>query len=115
MLIFQSNCELMQSYPLQRLVLYHMLTSSVPRQMVLIMGSLLVVLFASAIDAVTGAAATDTMECFSPLDIVGLDNCPELNSNGGPHNNSIVENLLAAKADMLRQVSQTIRSKLRPS
>ena len=73
------------------------------------MGSLLVILIASAIDAVTGAAGTNAMECFSPLDIVGLDNCPELNSNGGRHNNSIVQNLLAAKADMLRQVSQTIR------
>ena len=76
----------------------------------LMMGSLLVmILIASAIDAVTRAAGTNAMECFSPLDIVGLDNCPELNSNGGRHNNSIVQNLLAAKADMLRQVSQTIR------
>ncbi len=38
-----------------------------------------------------------------PLKVEGLDNCPELN-------NAVVENLLATKADMLRQVSKEGRS-----
>eukprot|EP00752_Nemacystus_decipiens_P008223 g7353.t1 len=76
--------------------------------MVLIVGSLVVILSASAVDAASGAGATDAMGCCSPLDVVGLDNCPELKSNRSARNNSIVENLLAAKADMLRQVIEVL-------
>lgn len=39
-----------------------------------------------------------------PLKIEGLDNCPELMLDGGERSNAVVRNLLATKADMLRQV-----------
>lgn len=37
----------------------------------------------------------------APLEVVGLDRCPELTSDGG----TALEKMLSAKADMLRQVS----------
>lgn len=86
-----------------------------PRQIVLITGSLLVIAIASATGTTTRAAASDVIDCFSPLEVVGLDNCPELKPDGGVRNNSIVEKLLAAKADMLRQVCLRKQCQGRPN
>lgn len=71
------------------------------RQMLPIIGALLMATIASA--------SGDVVQCFPSLGVTGLENCPELKSDEGARSNSIVEKLLAAKADMLRQVS-TIRS-----
>lgn len=56
--------------------------------------------------AATGAAEVPELtECLSPLEVVGLDNCPELESGRGSHGNSTVQRLLDVKAEMLRQAS----------
>ncbi|CAM9906905.1 unnamed protein product [Scytosiphon promiscuus] len=46
----------------------------------------------------------------APLEVVGLDSCPELNSDGG----AVLERMLAAKADMLRQVVQVLTDPASP-
>jgi len=72
--------------------------------MVVIVGTLLVIAIASATGAATGAAVSNATECYSPLKVVGLDNCPQLKSDEGMGSNSIVDKMINAKADMLRQV-----------
>lgn len=72
--------------------------------MVFIIGALLIIAIASATGAAAGAAANNATECVSPLEVVGLGDCPELKSDGGLRSNSIINKLLVAKANMLRQV-----------
>lgn len=42
----------------------------------------------------------------APLEVVGLEDCPELTSDGG----AILEKMLAAKTDLLRQVKEKSRT-----
>jgi len=58
--------------------------------------------------AATGAVAPELTECLTPFEVVGLDNCPELESDGGSRGNSTVQKLLDIKAEILRQVSASL-------